>query len=147
MNEELTLINQTLINCMKQDGLTPTCENGVIYTGLGPSIIKASLSDQLFQDGNWIIGLWIRFAINPNREDSIIYDCSTGIGKSKNEALETAIYNWYVLTAPAIFSLMIGKVFGEAEWIPEGDPYGIKGWDMFSSPHGFKGSDENKKVI
>jgi hypothetical protein len=48
----------------------------------------------------------IGFSLNRDREDTTIWDCASGFGRTKSEALSSAVEAWLQTTAPVVLELL-----------------------------------------
>ena len=92
--------------------------------------------------GAWIAHINVVFALNPEMDDSFIYDCATGWDNDPEAALSLAAQSTCKTSAPTFFSLLNSGPVLEAEFFPPDDPLGFPGWEAFSSPYICKGDHQ-----
>jgi hypothetical protein len=90
-------------------------------------------------DGSVVLHTNVHFFLNRSRSDSLVRTCSTGLGASIDAASLDAALMWTKTEAPPLLSVLFQEPRFDAEWFPDGDPGGIPGWDVFSSPYVFRG--------
>lgn len=51
----------------------------------------------------------IGFVLNRDRDDTTIWDCSSGFGPTKTDAVSSAVHAWLQTTAPVVLELLTGQ--------------------------------------
>ena len=153
MDEHLAYARNSLAQTLRNREVKAEIDGDIVRPGRGtPEIRITDLRFREFQIPTetgriYLAHVDIQFALNPSKPEAIIKDCATGWAATKQEAIDQAVDAWMTITAPPIFSLLKCKAVMDAEWFPSGDPLGISGWDVFSSPYGFRGDQDEQQRL
>ena len=89
----------------------------------------------------------IQTQLNVDHPDSYLMSCCTGIGNDLTQAIQNGMDAWMHVEAPLVLSLLSSQPTKGAEWFPNGDPSGVQGWDVFSSPYMLRGMSTGADIL
>jgi hypothetical protein len=153
MDTHIAYARNSIAQSLRNRDIRAEIDGDVVKPGRGTPEIR--ITDLWFRDFQiptetgqvHLAHIVIEFALNPERPESVITDCATGWAATEQEAIDQAVGAWVTITAPPIFSLLNSKAVMDAEWFPSGDQLGIQGWDVFSSPYGFRGDESEQQRL
>ncbi|MCL2653141.1 MAG: DUF6348 family protein [Propionibacteriaceae bacterium] len=103
-------------------------ESGLVR---GPGTLGVAVVPFLDEPSNHID---LEFILNVDRrEETTLFDCVAGIGKTAQDAIRWALNLWIETTGAAVFELLHGTG-EEADHFSGDDPHGFPGWHMVGSP-------------
>lgn len=147
-NEDQSIVLGFIGNHLKELEIKTESKDSFLRIYNQPEIHVTQLNIQPHANSkNWLAHGVVEFRLNPDRSDSWIVDCTTGIGESRKDALHNFAKNWCVFTAPAPLSLLLKEASFEAVLLAPDDTDGFPGWEGFSAPFLIRGSDERKNKI
>jgi Family of unknown function (DUF6348) len=94
-----------------------------------------------------VFHLHLTLALNHERPDSAILSCATGMGRNIEEAVANAAKQWCQTTVPPVLSVLAQRPVYDAEWFAPDDPYGLPGWELFSSPYLVRGDAQTRTLV
>lgn len=124
-------------------GMAATAGGPSVRLGKAPTveIRMERLSRHPVPSGGTLLQVDVRFAFNAGAPESFVPTAATGWGATDDEAVERAVEGWATTTAPPLLSVLHGRGVLGAQWLPDGDEDGVRGWDCFSGPYVFHGRD------
>lgn len=147
-NENLSIVLEFIGSHFRELEIKAELQDSYLRIYNQPEIHVTQLDIQPHANSkNWLAHGVVEFRLNPERSDSWIVDCVTGIGESREEALQNFSENWCVFTAPAPLSLLLKEASFDAVLLAPDDTDGFPGWEGFSAPFLMRGSDERKNKI
>jgi hypothetical protein len=94
------------------------------------------------------VHLDVEFALNPERDDTIVFDCATGFHEPRERAVRQAAELWFKTTAPALLTFMAqGRTMLGAQHFHAGDPGGVPGWHCIVGPDVVYGSGDDSQAL
>jgi hypothetical protein len=94
-----------------------------------------------------VFHLHLTLALNHEHPDSTIPTCATGVGRSAEDAIANAARQWCQTTVPPVLSVLAQRPVHDAEWFALDDPYGLPGWELFSSPYLVRGDAQARRLV
>jgi hypothetical protein len=94
-----------------------------------------------------VFHLHLTLGLNHERPDSAIPSCATGMGRSIEDAVANAAKQWCQTTVPPVLSVLAQRPVYDAEWFAPDDPYGLPGWELFSSPYLVRGDAQTRTLV
>ncbi|MEO0756733.1 MAG: DUF6348 family protein [Cyanobacteria bacterium J06648_16] len=94
-----------------------------------------------------VLQFQIQTQLNVEHSDSFLMSHCTGIGSDLSQAIQDGVNSWMRSEAPLIFSLLRSHPVQQTEWFSNGDPLGIPGWDLFSSPYIIRGIPTSADIL
>jgi hypothetical protein len=142
------LVAERLASLLSGMGVRATAQGNVVKPGKGtPAIIVSHVEFSRPRPVFWLAHADICFSLNPERSETQINDCATGWGESQEQAAGLAADAWVQVTAPPVFSLLHCSLVHGAEWFPNGDTFGLPGWNVFAGPFGLRGDPEEHQRL
>lgn len=97
--------------------------------------------------GSLVAHLDIQVELNQQLPATFIATCCTGIGPDLEAALFDGLDAWLQADGSVIFSVLNQRSVMNTAWCPNGDPFGIPGWDCFLSPYIVRGNDTAQQIL
>ncbi len=152
MSIEQSVVLTTLHEKLTTFGIPCSIQNSQIRLDEWPTVAIflnhiEDVTDPTLRSSAKILHLYLTFALNHERSDSAITSYVTGIGISEAKALSDAATQWCQSVVPPILSVFHQRPSYGAEWFAPDDPYGLTGWELFSSPYLIRGDTEAGSVM
>jgi hypothetical protein len=133
---------------LSQNEIPCKLESNFVSVYEQPQIHISTMESWQHENGkDWMAHGLFQFQLNPERSDSWIVDCATGVGSTRDEAIQDMADNWFIATAPAPLSLLNMKACYNATLLSPDGPDSFPGWEGFSGPFCMRGTEDSKTTI
>src|SRR6185295_2854881 len=110
-------------------------------------VVRISLDSVLVFPGEqklWTARIDLTFSYNVNKPFCGIPSRAVGFGGNRNAAIGQALQNWIMGTAPVLLSHIYGQCLYGTDYAPDGNRFGIPGWNCITGPWVATGAETAK---